>query len=164
MWDIMRSPEQVLKALNKHGKVSGLQVRKVVPYLIQWGDVSCCLPAYLRQTRQYDTLTDGKPSIGWVSKNKANHCIPKRWVSSLNPAKGYIPKKNGKKRPAWNSLLWGQNLYRRCAILEVVYEEVFETPHMDSDQRGYIPHWPISKNIYRYKMVCEGDIKGFFTT
>lgn len=163
----MRSPEQVLKALNKHGKVSDYKFERLYRILY---NVEMFYMAYQRIYAKPGNMTpgsDGK-TIDQMSTQRISRIIASLKDESYkpNPARRkYIPKKNGKKRPlgipSFEDKLV-QEVVR--TILEAIYEEVFE-----DSSHGFRPNRSchtaltrIQKTFKSTKWFIEGDIKGFF--
>ena len=156
----MRSPEQVLKALNKHGKVSDYKFERLYRILY---NVEMFYMAYQRIYAKPGNMTpgsDGK-TIDQMSTQRISRIIASLKDESYkpNPARRkYIPKKNGKKRPlgipSFEDKLV-QEVVR--TILEAIYEEVFE-----DSSHGFRPKKlpyrlnPHTKNIQKYKVVHRG--------
>ena len=162
----MRSPEQVLKALNKHGKVSDYKFERLYRILY---NVEMFYMAYQRIYAKPGNMTpgsDGK-TIDQMSTQRISRIIASLKDESYkpNPARRkYIPKKNGKKRPlgipSFEDKLV-QEVVR--TILEAIYEEVFE-----DSSHGFRPNRSchtaltrIQKTFKSTKWFIEGDIKGF---
>ena len=165
--DIMRSPKQVLKALNKHGKVSDYKFERL--YRILFNEEMFHV-AYQRIYAKPGNMTPGADgnTINRMSLQRINKVIASLRDESYkpNPAKRiYIPKKNGKKRPlgipSFEDKLV-QEVVRM--ILEAVYEEVFaNTSHGFRPNRScHTALTHIQKTFTGTKWFVEGDIKGFF--
>ena len=163
----MRSPEQVLKALNKHGKVSDYKFERLYRILY---NVEMFYMAYQRIYAKPGNMTpgsDGK-TIDQMSTQRISRIIASLKDESYkpNPARRkYIPKKNGKKRPlgipSFEDKLV-QEVVR--TILEAIYEEVFEdSSHGFRHNRScHTALTRIQKTFKSTKWFIEGDIKGFF--
>ena len=97
----MRSPEQVLKALNKHGKVSDYKFERLYRILFNEEMFHVAYQRIYAKPGNMTPGTDGK-TINRMSLQRINKVIASLRDESYkpNPAKRiYIPKKNGKKRP-----------------------------------------------------------------
>lgn len=155
----MRSPEQVLKALNKHGKVSDYKFERLYRILFNEEMFHVAYQRIYAKPGNMTPGTDGK-TINRMSLQRINKVIASLRDESYkpNPAKRiYIPKKNGKKRPlgipSFEDKLV-QEVVRM--ILEAVYEEVFVKHLTWIQTKQKLPYRidPYPKDIYRYKMVC----------
>lgn len=163
----MRSPEQVLKALNKHGKVSDYKFERLYRILFNEEMFHVAYQRIYAKPGNMTPGTDGK-TINRMSLQRINKVIASLRDESYkpNPAKRiYIPKKNGKKRPlgipSFEDKLV-QEVVRM--ILEAVYEEVFaNTSHGFRPNRScHTALTHIQKTFTGTKWFVEGDIKGFF--
>ena len=163
----MRSPEQVLKALNKHGKVSDYKFERLYRILFNEEMFHVAYQRIYAKPGNMTPGTDGK-TINRMSLQRINKVIASLRDESYkpNPAKRiYIPKKNGKKRPlgipSFEDKLV-QEVVRM--ILEAVYEEVFaNTSHGFRPNRScHTALTHIQKTFTGTKWFIEGDIKGFF--
>ena len=97
----MRSPEQVLKALNKHGKVSDYKFERLYRILFNEEMFHVAYQRIYAKPGNMTPGTDGK-TINRMSLQRINKVIASLRDESYkpNPAKRIdIPKKNGKKRP-----------------------------------------------------------------
>ena len=95
----MRSPEQVLKALNKHGKVSDYKFERLYRILFNEEMFHVAYQRIYAKPGNMTPGTDGK-TINRMSLQRINKVIASLRDESYkpNPAKRiYIPKKNGKK-------------------------------------------------------------------
>lgn len=163
----MRSPEQVLKALNKHGKVSDYKFERLYRILFNEEMFHVAYQRIYAKPGNMTPGTDGK-TINRMSLRRINSVIESLKDESYkpNPARRkYIPKKNGKKRPlgipSFEDKLV-QEVVRM--ILEAIYEEVFEnTSHGFRPSRScHTALTHIQKTFTGSKWFVEGDIKGFF--
>ena len=163
----MRSPEQVLKALNKHGKVSDYKFERLYRILFNEEMFHVAYQRIYAKPGNMTPGTDGK-TINQMSLQRINKVIASLRDESYkpNPAKRiYIPKKNGKKRPlgipSFEDKLV-QEVVRM--ILEAIYEEVFaNTSHGFRPNRScHTALTHIQKTFTGTKWFVEGDIKGFF--
>ena len=163
----MRSHEQVLKALNKHGKVSDYKFERLYRILFNEEMFHVAYQRIYAKPGNMTPGTDGK-TINRMSLQRINKVIASLRDESYkpNPAKRiYIPKKNGKKRPlgipSFEDKLV-QEVVRM--ILEAVYEEVFaNTSHGFRPNRScHTALTHIQKTFTGTKWFVEGDIKGFF--
>ena len=163
----MRSPKQVLEALNKHGKVSDYKFERLYRILFNEEMFHVAYQRIYAKPGNMTPGTDGK-TINRMSLQRINKVIASLRDESYkpNPAKRiYIPKKNGKKRPlgipSFEDKLV-QEVVRM--ILEAIYEEVFaNTSHGFRPNRScHTALTHIQKTFTGTKWFVEGDIKGFF--
>ena len=162
----MRSPEQVLKALNKHGKVSDYKFERLYRILFNEEMFHVAYQRIYAKPGNMTPGTDGK-TINRMSLQRINKVIASLRDESYkpNPAKGYTYPRKTVRKDRLEFLPLRTNLYRRwCMILEAVYEEVFaNTSHGFRPNRScHTALTHIQKTFTGTKWFVEGDIKGFF--
>lgn len=113
----MRSPEQVLKALNKHGKVSDYKFERLYRILFNEEMLHVAYQRIYAKPGNMTPGTDGK-TINQMSLQRINKVIASLRDESYkpNPAKGYTYPRRTVRKDRLGFLPLRTNLYRRwCA-------------------------------------------------